>query len=212
VRVSRCLTQHLEADLRDRPSPRVPRGDEPICSGRCRPRRVAVERWCKASLIELRRPAFPYRFSDAAFGANTGNSLARKRPIWRAFVDGSDGTRTRDLRRDRCAQSVSTVAPSRRIGQITRVSAGSADPRFSPGCTRSFPSRFHAHPAKPSILPAVTTELSRVLARKRHLRPAHRRSVGGVIDLVFTLRQSSAAAFVSAARSAVVAGGSGGSP
>src|SRR6266511_6224361 len=61
----------------------------------------------KASLIELRRPPFPKAFPGRRFGANTGNSRPRNCPIWRAFVDGSDGTRTRDLRRDRCVQTVS---------------------------------------------------------------------------------------------------------
>src|SRR2546428_9756083 len=36
------------------------------------------------------------------------------------------------------------VSPSRRIGHIKPFSVGSVDPRFSPGCTRSFPSRFQA--------------------------------------------------------------------
>src|SRR5207249_3241338 len=77
------------------------------------------------------------------------------RCICSEFVSGSDGTRTRDLRRDRCAQSVSAgcVWLPNRLDHA--VFGRFAEPRLSPGCTRSFPSRFQEAAAARARPPPV---------------------------------------------------------
>jgi hypothetical protein len=52
--------------------------------------------------------------------------------------DGSDGTRTRDLRRDRCAKAFQRASPSRRIREFNPSSSDSTDPAFR----RVAPGRF----------------------------------------------------------------------
>jgi hypothetical protein len=49
------------------------------------------------------QPAFPERFPDRCFVASQGESVDKKLPSRGHFLSGSDGTRTRDLRRDRPA-------------------------------------------------------------------------------------------------------------
>jgi len=71
------------------------------------------------------------------------NVKAEQPPYAAAFEYGSDGTRTRDLRRDRCDQSLSAhfIWPPKSVRSSRFGKFGG--PVFSPDCTRSFPFCFH---------------------------------------------------------------------
>jgi hypothetical protein len=97
---------------------------------------------------------------------------ATRSAVLQALLEaGADGTRTRDLRRDRCAESVSAgfAEPLRPLDHA--VFGKFAEPHLSPGCTRSFPSGFQRVAASSASLPPLTTALRLLPARNRDFWP-----------------------------------------